>query len=166
MHSVEQESTNSPEIMPTAISQIPSSQNLQTALIGSDGGASGGRTTETKARSEASGEARARAKEIPQSDRITLSIKKASATEAYVAAAPYAEIWKNGRKVAEIDSRGEVSMLDGGVTAPPAGGTGLALAAQRAAVIAHSIGGEIRVAGMLTDVSTLAMKARLSETYR
>lgn len=166
MRNVDQESTNSREIMPTAISQIQGSQNLQTALVATDGQTKGGRPTETKARGDAAGESLSIAKEVPQSDRITLSINQDSANKTYVAAAPYAEIWKNGRKVAEIDSRGEVSMLDGGVAAPPAAGTGLALAAQRAALIARSIGGEIRVAGMLTDASTLAMKARLSEAYK
>ena len=150
--------------MPIILSPIPSSQNLQTALIHADAGNGGGRSAETRARANA--ESPAAENELPTRDRITLSPKNDLAGGTYVPAAPYAEIWKNGRKVAEIDSRGEVSVFDGVVAAHPAAGSGLALAAQRAAQIASSIGGEIRVGGMLTDAPTLAMKARLSDAYR
>ncbi|TRZ55779.1 MAG: hypothetical protein D4S02_17180 [Rhodocyclaceae bacterium] len=150
--------------MPIALSPIQSSQNLKTALIHADGGNGGGRPAETRARSSAGSPAAD--KDIPTKDRITLSPKIDLAAGTYVPAAPYAEIWKNGRKVAEIDSRGEVSVFDGVVAAHPAVGSGLKLAAQRAALIASSIGGEIRVGGMVTDAPTLAMKARLSETYK
>jgi hypothetical protein len=150
--------------MPIALSPIQSSQNLQTAFIHADGGNGGGRPAETRARGAA--ESPAAEKDLPASDRITLSLKNGLAAGTYVPAAPYAEIWKNGRKVAEIDSRGEVRAFDGVVAAHPAVGSGLTLAAQRAALIASAIGGEIRVGGMLTDAPTLAMKARLSETYK
>ena len=150
--------------MPITLSPIPSSQNLHTALIHADGGNGGGRPAETRARGDA--EPPAAEKDVPTRDRITLSSKNDLTAGTYVPAAPYAEIWKNDRKVAEIDSRGEVSVFDGVVAAHPAAGSGLTLAAQRAALIARSIGGEIRVGGMLTDVTTLAMKARLSETYK
>ena len=152
--------------MPIALSPIQGSQNLHTAVISTDGGGSGGRPAETRARRHASDDATPIDKEASARDRITLSSMSESATNPYVAAAPYAEIWKNGRKVAEIDSRGEVRGLDGALAAHPAGGSGLTLAAQRAASIARSIGGEIRVGGLLTDVSTLAMKARLSDMYK
>lgn len=152
--------------MPLALTSIPSPQNLQTALVNNDGGSRGGWPPETKARGDSASDSPAVANETPQRDRITLSPEKDVQSSAYVPAAPYAEIWKNGRKVAEIDSRGEVSAVDGIITAHPALGTGLAAAAQRAALIARSIGGEIRVAGMVTDISTLAMKARLSQAYK
>lgn len=150
--------------MPIALTPVQSPQNLQTALIHADGGNVGGKPAEIRARGHA--EAPSVEIDIPARDRITLSAKNDLATGGYIPAAPYAEIWKNGRKIAEIDSRGEVSAFDGVVPANPAVGSGLALAAQRAALIASSIGGEIRVGGMVTDASTLAMKARLSETYK
>ena len=150
--------------MPIALAPIQSPQNLHTPLIHGDAGNGGGKPAETRARGGA--EQAATEKDLPPRDTITLSINNDLAAGAYVAAAPYAEIWKNGRKVAEIDSRGEVSVFDGVVAAHPAVGSGLTLAAQRAALIASSIGGEIRVGGMLTDAPTLAMKARLSETYK
>ena len=165
MRSVDQDRLTR-RIMPIALAPVLSSQNLQTALISTDGGHSGGRPAETKARIGKHDDSASVEKETPLTDRITLSPRTGSATVTSIPAAPYAEIWKNGRKVAEIDSRGEVSAFDGIVADHPAGGSGLALAAQRAALVARSIGGEIRVGGMLTDVPTLAMKARLSETYK
>jgi len=150
--------------MPIALTPIQSSQNLHTALIHADAGNGGGRPAETRARANA--ESPAAENELPARDKITLSLNNDLAANPYVPAAPYAEIWKNGRKVAEVDSRGEVSAFDGVVAAHPAVGSGLTLAAQRAALIASAIGGEIRVGGMLTDAPTLAMKARLSETYK
>ncbi|MCX7174976.1 MAG: hypothetical protein NT159_13870 [Proteobacteria bacterium] len=150
--------------MPAALSPTLSSQILQPALINTNGGNRGGRSTEAKG--DTTHDSLPIENQIPQRDTITLSIEKDMPASAYIPAAPYAEIWKDGRKVAEIDSRGEVSGGDGMVAAHPALGTGLAAAAQRAAIIARAIGGEIRVAGMVTDVSTLAMKARLSEAYK
>lgn len=152
--------------MPVALSPTQPGQNLQAALLNTDGGNRGGRSTETRATRETSHETPVIENELAPRDRITLSADKDLPAAAYIPAAPYAEIWKNGRKIAEIDSRGEVSASDGIVVAHTALGTGLAAAAQRAALIARSVGGEIRVAGMVTDVSTLAMKARLSEMYR
>lgn len=151
--------------MPVALSSTQPAQNLQTALLNTDGGNRGGRSAETKATRDTSHEAPPIEKDTSPRERITLSADQ-HLPAAYIPAAPYAEIWKNGRKIAEIDSRGEVSAADGIVVAHTALGTGLAAAAQRAALIARSVGGEIRVAGMVTDVSTLAMKARLSEMYR
>lgn len=150
--------------MPIALAPIQSPQNLHTALIHGDTGNGGGKPAETRTRADA--ESPAADKDLPTRDRITLSHISDQPAGPYVPAAPYAEIWKNGRKVAEIDSRGEVSAFDGVVAAHPAVGSGLTLAAQRAALIASAIGGEIRVGGMLTDAPTLAMKARLSEAYR
>lgn len=152
--------------MPVALSSIPSSASLQSALVHNDGGDKGGRSPETKAKSHTGTASLGATTESPQPDRVTLSPERDAQSIAYVPAAPYAEIWKNGRKVAEIDSRGEVSAADGIIASHPALGSGLAAAAQRAALIARSIGGEIRVAGMVTDVPTLAMKARLGEAYK
>lgn len=166
MHWFTRDSIEAGDIMSIAISQLPSSQNLYTGLVNTDGGNNGRRPTEARARVESSEEAAGVDKESPQRDRITLSATQDAANVAFVPAAPYAEVWKHGRKIAEIDSRGEVSVYDGIVAAPPAAGTGLALAAQRATLIARAIGGEIRVAGMPTDVPTLAMQARLSAAYK
>ncbi|MFA6310568.1 MAG: hypothetical protein WCV99_18460 [Sterolibacterium sp.] len=152
--------------MPVALSSIPSSPSLHTALINNDGGDRDGRSPETKAKSHTSTESPAVTTKTPQPDRVTLSPERVSQAVAYIPAAPYAEIWKNGRKVAEIDIRGEVSAADGIVASHPALGSGLAAAAQRAALIARSIGGEIRVGGMVTDVPTLTMKARLGDAYK
>lgn len=150
--------------MPLALSPIHNSQNLHAALIHADGGSNGGKPAEARARGGA--EFPAVETDAPARDKITLSLGTDLAAGTYVPAAPYAEIWKHGRKVAEIDSRGEVSGFDGVVAAHPAGGSGLTLAAQRAALIASAIGGEIRVGGIITDGPTLTMKARLSETYK
>ena len=166
MHGVEPESSNSAQTMSFALSQIPSSASLHTGLVGTDGGNSGGRPTESRKRTTATEDAHAIEKDNPQRERISLSTLQDAASIAYIPAAPYAEIWKNGRKVAEVDSRGEVNVLEGVVAAHASFGTGLASAAQKAVMIARTIGGEIRVAGRPTDVPTLAMSARLSEAYR
>jgi len=150
--------------MPLALTPISNSQNLHTALLHADGGNAGGKPAETRARTDA--DSAPVGNDAPARDRITLSPANERADNAHVPAAPYAEIWKNGRKIAEIDSRGDVSVFDGMVAAHPAAGSGLTLAAQRAASIASSVGGEIRVGGMITDGATLTMKARLSEIYR
>lgn len=81
-------------------------------------------------------------------------------------AAPFAEIWRDGRKLAEIDAQGEVRGLVAGLVVDlPGGRGGMALAAMRAAALAQSLGGEIRSAGQLTDGRTLAMRSRLQTAY-
>lgn len=79
----------------------------------------------------------------------------------------YAEIWKGGAKVAEIDIHGGVTPLNGLVAAAPGtvGSGGALLAARRAAEIVQSIGGEIRVAGQIIDSRTLDMRAKLQMAY-
>ena len=79
----------------------------------------------------------------------------------------YAEIWKNGTKVAEIDFHGGVNPLNGLVASAQgsAGGAGALLAARRAAEIVRAIGGEIRVGGQVMDSQTLDMRARLKMAY-
>lgn len=98
---------------------------------------------------------------------VTLSNGAAVLTQTYVPAPVYAEVWKGGQKMAVIDSRGHVMALTG-MIAPSqtgGGGGGQELAARRAAQIAHSIGGEIRVAGQTMDVPTLNMRAKLESAY-
>lgn len=150
--------------MPISLSPVQSPQNLQANLIHADGGNGSGKPAEARAKGDI--DTNPVDKDDARRDKITLSHRTEVPPGPYVPAAPYAEIWKNGRKVAEIDSRGEVSVFEGVVAAHPGVGTGLMLAAQQAAMVARSIGGEIRVGGMVTDVPTLAMKARLSNTYR
>lgn len=101
---------------------------------------------------------------IAAGDKVTLSEVAGTANRTYIPAAPFVEIWKDGRRLAAIDSRGDVSGFDGFAPSSP-GGTGLALATQRAALIALATGGEIRVGGTVTDVATLTMNARLREAY-
>lgn len=98
---------------------------------------------------------------------VSLSNERVSMAQAYVPAPVYAEVWKDGQKMAVIDSRGHVMALTG-MIAPSqtgGGGGGQELAARRAAQIAHSIGGEIRVAGQTMDVPTLSMRAKLESAY-
>ena len=79
----------------------------------------------------------------------------------------YAEIWKDGRKVAEIDIHGGVSSTDGLVasTQGTVGNGGPLLAARRAAEIVRAIGGELRVGGQVMDGQTLDMRAKLKMAY-
>ena len=151
--------------MPLALSPIHVSQTLQPTAIISGGGDSGTKAAGTEVRGGSTGKSAPLKTAIPLGETVTLAAASAPTTASYIPAAPYAEIWKDGRKMAEIDSRGDVSAFDGLVAAPASGGSGLALAAQRAAQIARSVGGEILVAGLVTDIPTLAMHARLSEAY-
>lgn len=99
--------------------------------------------------------------------RVTLSDGAAAMTQTHAPAPVYAEVWKGGQKMAVIDSRGNVVALNGLIAAAQTGGSGggQGLAARRAAQIAHSIGGEIRVAGQVMDVPSLTMRARLESAY-
>lgn len=101
-----------------------------------------------------------------EGDRVTLSSARAT-TDAAAPAPVYAEVWKNGLKVAVIDSHGSVTSLNGLVSVSPTdhGGGGPQLAARRAMQIARNIGGEIRVAGQMLDVPTLAMRTKLQAAY-
>lgn len=102
---------------------------------------------------------------VTASDAVTLSSSSDTDRAVQRASIPYAEIWRDGRKIASVDSTGEISSFEGTVAAPPGGGSGIALAAQRAVLIARSLGGEIRVAGQLTDPATLNMQNRLRTAY-
>jgi hypothetical protein len=98
-------------------------------------------------------------------ERVSLTPIQEAEQRAAQFAAPFAEIWKDGRKLAEVDVRGEVRGVAGVIAGLPAGGSGLTVAATRAAVLAQSLGGEIRSAGIVTDARTLAMRSRLQATY-
>lgn len=168
VHVVDQESIKPREIMPIALSPVSVPQSLQTASIISGTGNSGTRPAETgsgKNTADKSKESPPAGTDTSQDEKITLSSSSDSGAATYIPAAPYAEIWKDGRKIAEINVRGEVSSIDGFGGGASIGGGGVSSAALRAALYARSVGGEIRVAGMVTDASTLTMRARLSETY-
>lgn len=95
-----------------------------------------------------------------------VSISGAAATRSSDYAAPViAEIWKDGLKVAQVDSQGGVTSFIGLMPGGTGGGGGPLSATLRAAQIAQSIGGEIRVAGQVIDGATLAMRARLRQLY-
>ena len=102
-----------------------------------------------------------------ESARVTLSSERASIALSHVPAPVYAEVWKEGQRMAVIDSRGNVVPFNG-LIAPSqmgGGGGGQELAARRVAQIAQSIGGEIRAAGQVMDAPTLAMRAKLNVAY-
>ena len=171
---VEQESIKSREIMPIALSSVNAvPQPLQTAALVASTGNNGARLGEqNQVAADKSNESKKSAaigkdpvQEAPPTEKITLSSSNEPASAIYIPAAPYAEIWKDGRKIAEINVRGEVSAVDGFGGMPSIGGGGLSSAALRAALYARSVGGEIRVAGMVTDPSTLTMRAKLQESY-
>lgn len=99
-------------------------------------------------------------------DWVSLSTADREGVPADDAAAVFAEIWKDGQKLAAVDSHGRVISWSGLV--PPAEGAstnGLLLAPMRAARVAQAVGGEIRVAGQALDGDTLVMRARLARTY-
>lgn len=99
--------------------------------------------------------------------RVTLSTEGQPAAYAPEFAPVYVEIWKGGMKVAEIDFHGGVSSMGGLVASTPGtvGGSGVLLAARRAAEIVRSIGGEIRVGGQTIDTQTLDMRSKLKIAY-
>jgi len=98
---------------------------------------------------------------------VTLKARQAEQTRDLEPAPAYAEIWKDGVKVAVIDTRGGVNSLNGLV--PSAQGTpgngGALLAARRVAEIAQSIGGEVHIGGQIMDNQTLGMRAKLMAAY-
>jgi|GEM_PF-3927977 len=100
----------------------------------------------------------------PANDTVELSSQPSTTFDDR--AGVYAEIWKDGRKIAEVDVRGSVTPLNGFI-APVFGGTGGGpeLAARRASQIAVTVGGEIRSNGETIDSQTLKMRARLNTYY-
>ena len=78
----------------------------------------------------------------------------------------YAEIWKNGIKIASVDRDGIVTSLVGPIAPALGGPTGGPLfAAIRAAQIAQSMGGELRSNGLTVDAGTLRNRVHLETTY-
>lgn len=77
----------------------------------------------------------------------------------------YAEIWRGGVRVAQVDIHGQVTSSEGVVAAAGSGLAGPLLAAQRAIQAARQLGGEIRSAGQAVDGQTLLMRERLARTY-
>jgi hypothetical protein len=106
-------------------------------------------------------------KEVAEEERVTLTAAGATRRGMVDLVPVYAEIWKGGAKVAEIDIHGGVTPVNGLVAATPGtvAGDGALLAARRAAEIVRSIGGEIRVGGQVMDSQTLDMRARLRQMY-
>lgn len=106
-------------------------------------------------------------KDTAEGARVTLTATRELQGSPPEFAPIYAEIWKNGMKVAEIDIYGGVNSING-LVAPAqgiVGGGGALLAARRAAEIVRSVGGEIRVGGQIMDGQTLDMRAKLKTVY-
>jgi hypothetical protein len=105
----------------------------------------------------------------PESDAADIVSVSPQAREQEASALPapvYAEIWKGGQKVAQVDIHGHVISLNGMVASGGGGSlAGPLLAAQRAVQVAQQVGGEIRSAGQSLDGQTLLMRARLAKTY-
>lgn len=109
-----------------------------------------------------------------QSEKITLSAELNAANDSTndladdtfdATASIFAEIWKDGVKIAVVDDRGSVTSLNGMPVTHFQSSGGTSLAAQRAARIAMELGGEIRVGGMSLDGPTLVMRDRLQTAY-
>lgn len=155
--------------MPLSLPPLLAATSPQTAaLLGNTAerpGKSSDRAVEVETAAVKTAPAKDENKKITASAAVTLSPASDTAIAARHAAIAYAEIWRDGRKIAAIDSTGEISSFEGTIAAPPGGGSGIALAAQRAVLIARSLGGEIRVAGQVTDPATLTMQTRLRAAY-
>lgn len=157
-------STRKHIFMPITLAPLQINQSLQNSSI--IGGAGDHQATESGGiKGNSREEVPPAKKEAPQAEKVNLSAAKLLSNSWNISVAPFAEVWKDGQKVAEIDVRGEVTTSAGMIAALPGGGSGLSLAAQRAALVAQSVGGEIRVAGMITDFATLTMRNRLREAY-
>ena len=80
---------------------------------------------------------------------------------------PYAEVWKDGVKIAVIDAGGGVTAISGLVASVGSSGSqdGPLVAARRAAQIAASTGGQVWVAGQPMDRETLGVRAKLQVAY-
>jgi hypothetical protein len=98
---------------------------------------------------------------------VTLKVRQANQARDLEPAPAYAEIWKNGIKVAVVDTRGGVNSLNGLVPSAQGipGNGGALLAARRVAEIAQSIGGEVHVGGQVMDNQTLGVRAKLALAY-
>lgn len=104
--------------------------------------------------------------QVPLADKVSLSAEATADERSELPAPIYAEIWKEGVKIAQVDVHGRVMSFSGMVSSAEGGGlAGALLAAQRAVQVARQVGGEIRAAGQSLDSQTLLMRARLARTY-
>lgn len=98
------------------------------------------------------------------SDQVSLTASGIASLE--LPAPVYAEIWRGNIKLAQIDTRGQVTSFTGPVgTDSGNSSAGGILAAQRTIQLAQQFGGEIRVAGLSLDHQTVLMRARLETAY-
>jgi hypothetical protein len=107
------------------------------------------------------------AKSNSESVRVTLSMPPSSKSAVPEIAPVYAEIWKDGMKIAQIDIHGGVHSVDNLYSSAPgsSGAGGTLLAARRAIEVARALGGEIRVGGESVDGQTLRMQAKVRAAY-
>lgn len=98
---------------------------------------------------------------------VSLSPEAARAIDETQLPIVFAEVWRDGIKIATIDAQGGVKSFNGLVASSQGtgGNSGILLAARRAAEVAASIGGEIRVGGEPIDKQTLSTRAKLAATY-
>jgi|GEM_PF-2907244 len=152
-------------ILPATLSPLDALQSAASATVSSNGSAAGrlarGVTPDAPMLAPQETGATALAAE---GARVSLSNATAAA-QPHVPAPVYAEIWRDGVKVAVVDSHGSVDALNGFLAPAQTGGGGANAAARRAAQIAHAVGGEIRVAGQVVDAQTLSMRAKLKQAY-
>lgn len=121
----------------------------------------------TQASADASSVPPSKPKDTVEGTRVTLKATRESKANSPEFLPIYAEIWKNGMKVAEIDIHGGVNSVNGLVASAhgTVGNGGPLLAARRAAEIVRSIGGELRVGGQIIDGQTLDTRAKLKMAY-
>jgi len=103
----------------------------------------------------------------------TADTQNASATTAQAPGAVYAEIWKDGVRIAAVHTNGVVTPSFG-LTWQPVAGDAAGVAQRRAEELARSLGGEVRYAGRgrssetvqpPVDLRTERMRAKLRVAY-
>lgn len=146
-------------VSPSQNSSIPA------LLTGTTPGDTAPSTTAAPSRPAAATTTNAAAPAPANSDTVTLS--PAHDRPDHAAAAPiYAEVWKDGLKIAAIDNHGSVISYAGPLAAAAGGAAGGPwIAAIRAAQVAQSVGGEIRINGLTLDAGTLRTRAQLETAY-
>lgn len=106
----------------------------------------------------------------PAATEVSLSAEASAAQQPAAEQAPvlapiYAEIWRDGQRIAQVDIHGQVSSSAGVIATAGSGIAGPLLAAQRAVQTARQLGGEIRIAGQALDSQTVLMRERLANAY-
>jgi hypothetical protein len=151
---------NQMQILPSTSVLSSSLAGISTGLDGAGKAAQAARDGEQAQRAEpaVSGEAE-------RGDVVSLSSANEIRGAANAPAPVYAEIWKDGVKVAQVDIHGQVISASGLAMSGGGGLAGPLLAAQRAVQVAQQTGGEIRTAGQSLDSQTLLMRARLANAY-